>query len=314
MFTDFEELHGDRMVRRRPRDRRRPRALRRPAGAWSSATRRAATPRSRCCATSACRSPEGYRKALRLMRLAEKFAAADLRPSIDTPGAYPGIGAEERNQSEAIGRNLFEMAQLRVPIVATIIGEGGSGGALADRRSATRADAAVLDVLGDLARRAAPRSCGRAPTRRRRRPRRSGITASRLKTLGLVDKVRRPSRSAARIATPTPPRRACARRAHRGLRQLQDKKPKELVEERLERPMAYGQVQGNCRTLTRPSSRPCGEKRVAVGLSGAVSILSSCCISCTARAASAAALRDPREPWVEPERRRLAALQFFDVS
>ena len=74
--------------------------------------------------------PEGYRKALRLMKTAEKFGLP-LFTFIDTPGAYPGIGAEERGQSEAIGRNLYEMARLRVPIVCTVIGEGGSGGALA---------------------------------------------------------------------------------------------------------------------------------------------------------------------------------------
>ena len=74
--------------------------------------------------------PEGYRKALRLMKLAERFQLPILT-LIDTPGAYPGIGAEERGQSEAIARNLFEMGRLRVPIVCTVIGEGGSGGALA---------------------------------------------------------------------------------------------------------------------------------------------------------------------------------------
>ena len=74
--------------------------------------------------------PEGYRKALRLMKLAEKFHLPVIT-FVDTPGAYPGIGAEERGQSEAIARNLFEMAKLRVPIVTTIMGEGGSGGALA---------------------------------------------------------------------------------------------------------------------------------------------------------------------------------------
>jgi acetyl-CoA carboxylase carboxyl transferase subunit alpha len=74
--------------------------------------------------------PEGYRKALRLMKLAEKFSLP-VFTFVDTPGAYPGIGAEERGQSEAIGRNIFEMAQLEVPIITTIIGEGGSGGALA---------------------------------------------------------------------------------------------------------------------------------------------------------------------------------------
>jgi len=74
--------------------------------------------------------PEGYRKALRLMQLAERFQLP-LLTFIDTPGAYPGIGAEERGQSEAIARNLFVMSQLRIPIICTIIGEGGSGGALA---------------------------------------------------------------------------------------------------------------------------------------------------------------------------------------
>ncbi|HEX6558102.1 MAG TPA: acetyl-CoA carboxylase carboxyltransferase subunit alpha, partial [Longimicrobiales bacterium] len=74
--------------------------------------------------------PEGYRKALRLMQLAEKFSHP-IVTLIDTPGAYPGIGAEERGQAEAIARNLREMARLRVPILAVVIGEGGSGGALA---------------------------------------------------------------------------------------------------------------------------------------------------------------------------------------
>jgi acetyl-CoA carboxylase carboxyl transferase subunit alpha len=74
--------------------------------------------------------PEGYRKALRLMKMAEKFGLP-VFTFVDTPGRLPGIGAEERGQSEAIGRNIFEMAQLEVPIVTTIIGEGGSGGALA---------------------------------------------------------------------------------------------------------------------------------------------------------------------------------------
>jgi len=74
--------------------------------------------------------PEGYRKALRVMKLAEKFSLP-IVTFIDTPGAYPGIGAEERNQSEAIARNLFELSHLRAPIISTVIGEGGSGGALA---------------------------------------------------------------------------------------------------------------------------------------------------------------------------------------
>src|SRR3546814_10772540 len=74
--------------------------------------------------------PEGYRKALRLMKMAERFKLP-LLTFIDTPGAYPGIGAEERGQSEAIARNLMDMSELKIPIVCTVIGEGGSGGALA---------------------------------------------------------------------------------------------------------------------------------------------------------------------------------------
>jgi acetyl-CoA carboxylase carboxyl transferase subunit alpha len=131
--------------------------------------------------------PEGYRKALRLMKLAEKFDLP-IYTFIDTPGAYPGIGAEERGQSEAIGRNLFEMARLRVPVVCTVIGEGGSGGALA---------IAVGDVLMMLQYATysviSPEGCAsilwksadRAPDAAET----LGITASRLKTLGLVDKI-----------------------------------------------------------------------------------------------------------------------------
>ncbi|MCE1695439.1 acetyl-CoA carboxylase carboxyl transferase subunit alpha, partial [Enterobacter hormaechei] len=75
-------------------------------------------------------SPEGYRKALRLMEMAERFKLPIIT-FIDTPGAYPGVGAEERGQSEAIARNLREMSRLSVPVICTVIGEGGSGGALA---------------------------------------------------------------------------------------------------------------------------------------------------------------------------------------
>jgi acetyl-CoA carboxylase carboxyl transferase subunit alpha len=93
--------------------------------------------------------PEGYRKAMRLMKLAEKFGIP-IFTFVDTPGAFPGIDAEERGQSEAIGHNLYVMAELKVPLIATIIGEGGSGGALAIA-VADRADAAIRHLLGDLA-------------------------------------------------------------------------------------------------------------------------------------------------------------------
>ena len=96
--------------------------------------------------------PEGYRKALRLMQLAEKFALP-LITFIDTPGAYPGVGSEERNQSEAIARNLFEMATLRVPIISVVIGEGGSGGALAIGVCDRLLMLQYSHLFGDLARR-----------------------------------------------------------------------------------------------------------------------------------------------------------------
>ena len=115
--------------------------------------------------------PEGYRKALRLMKLAEKFGLP-LFTFVDTPGAYPGIGAEERGQSEAIGRNLYEMAGLRIPVIVTVIGEGGSGGALAHRDRRRHAHAAVRDVLGHLAGRLRvdPVEVGRARAGGRRDP------------------------------------------------------------------------------------------------------------------------------------------------
>jgi acetyl-CoA carboxylase carboxyl transferase subunit alpha len=181
--------------------------------------------------------PEGYRKALRLMHLAEKFQLP-VFTFIDTPGAYPGIDAEERGQSEAIGRNLFEMARLRTPIVVTVIGEGGSGGALA---------IAVGDLILMLQYATysviSPEGCAsilwRSAEMAPDAAEALGITASRLKTLGLVDKiVPEPLGGAHRDpqATGQSLRKALAE----ALKQLREKKPKELVEERLERLMGYG--------------------------------------------------------------------------
>jgi len=117
--------------------------------------------------------PEGYRKALRLMKLAERFRIP-LVTLIDTPGAYPGIGSEERNQSEAIARNLFEMSTLRVPVITAVVGEGGSGGALAvgvcDRL--IMLEYSVYSVISpEGCASIARRSCGRARTRRSSLPR-----------------------------------------------------------------------------------------------------------------------------------------------
>jgi len=131
--------------------------------------------------------PEGYRKALRLMKLAEKFGVP-IFTFVDTPGAYPGVGAEERGQSEAIGRNLYEMARLKVPIICTIIGEGGSGGALA---------IAVGDVVLMLQYSTysviSPEGCAsilwKSADFAAEAAETLGITASRLKALGLIDKI-----------------------------------------------------------------------------------------------------------------------------
>ena len=131
--------------------------------------------------------PEGYRKALRLMKLAERFGLPILT-FIDTPGAYPGVGAEERGQSEAIARNLLEMAELRVPIVCTVVGEGGSGGALA---------IGVGDVTNMLEYSTysviSPEGCAsilwKTADKAKDAAEQLGLTARRLKELGLVDKV-----------------------------------------------------------------------------------------------------------------------------
>ena len=131
--------------------------------------------------------PEGYRKALRLMKLAEKYRLP-IFTFIDTPGAYPGIGAEERGQSEAIGRNLFEMAGLRTPIIATVIGEGGSGGALAVAVADT-----VLMLQNAIYSVISPEGCAsilwKSADKAPEAAEAMGITAARLKQLGLVDKV-----------------------------------------------------------------------------------------------------------------------------
>jgi acetyl-CoA carboxylase carboxyl transferase subunit alpha len=133
--------------------------------------------------------PEGYRKALRLMKMAERFSLPILT-FIDTPGAYPGVGAEERGQSEAIARNLLEMAELKVPIVCTVIGEGGSGGALA---------IGVGDVTNMLQYSTysviSPEGCAsilwKSADKAREAAEALSLTAARLLELGLIDKILR---------------------------------------------------------------------------------------------------------------------------
>ncbi|MDE2253233.1 MAG: acetyl-CoA carboxylase carboxyltransferase subunit alpha [Betaproteobacteria bacterium] len=184
--------------------------------------------------------PEGYRKALRLMKLAEKFALP-LFTFVDTPGAYPGIDAEERNQSEAIGRNIFEMAQLQVPIVSTIIGEGGSGGALAIAVAdhVLMLQYAVYSVIS-------PEGCAsilwKSAERAPEAAEALGLTAHRLKALGLIDKiVSEPVGGAHR--DPLAMAASLKRALSESLRQFQDVKPADLVKQRYERLCAFGKFQ-----------------------------------------------------------------------
>ena len=181
--------------------------------------------------------PEGYRKALRVMKLGEKFALP-VFTFVDTPGAYPGVDAEERGQSEAIGRNLLAMAGLKTPIIVSIIGEGGSGGALA---------IAVGDVVLMLQYATysviSPEGCAsilwRSADMAPEAADALGITANRLKTLGLIDKIV-PEPLGGAHRDPQAAAQSLKKALAEALKQLQAKKPKELVDERLERLMGHG--------------------------------------------------------------------------
>lgn len=181
--------------------------------------------------------PEGYRKALRLMRLAEKFSLP-LLTFIDTPGAYPGTGAEERGQSEAIARNLFTLAKLRVPVICTVIGEGGSGGALAIGVG----DVTVMMQYSTYSV-ISPEGCAailwKSPEHAAEAAETLGITATRLKGLGLVDKVvHEPLGGAHR----DPPASALAlkKALREALKQTQEHDIDELVKLRHKRLNGYG--------------------------------------------------------------------------
>ena len=181
--------------------------------------------------------PEGYRKALRLMKLAEKFDIP-VFTFIDTQGAFPGMGAEERNQSEAIGRNLFEMAALRVPIISTVIGEGGSGGALAIGVSDV-----VLMLQYSVYSVISPEGCAailyKSASKAPEAAESLGITAHRLKALGLIDRIiNEPVGGAHR--DPAQMAQFLRRALADALRQLQGLKPAELIKQRQERLMSYG--------------------------------------------------------------------------
>jgi acetyl-CoA carboxylase carboxyl transferase subunit alpha len=236
LFTGFEELHGDRTF---SDDASIVGGLARFNGAACVVVghQKGRDTKEKIARNFGMPKPEGYRKALRLMKLAEKFGLP-VFTFVDTPGAYPGIDAEERGQSEAIGRNLFEMARLRAPIIVTIIGEGGSGGALA---------IAVGDVILMMQYATysviSPEGCAsilwRSAEMAPDAAEALGITASRLKTLGLIDKIV-PEPLGGAHRDPQSAAQALKKALAEALKQLQEKKPKELVEERLERLMAYG--------------------------------------------------------------------------
>ena len=236
LFTDFEELHGDRQF---SDDRAIVGGLARFNGQSCVVIgqQKGRDTKEKILRNFGMPKPEGYRKALRLMQLAEKFSLP-LFTFVDTPGAYPGIDAEERGQSEAIGHNLYVMSSLRTPIISTVIGESVSGGALA---------IAVGDVLIMLQYSTysviSPEGCAsilwKSADRAGDAAEAMGITATRLKGLGLVDRVvTEPIGGAHR--DPRAMALALKRVLAESLRQLAELSPGELVARRHERLMAYG--------------------------------------------------------------------------
>ncbi len=186
LFTDFEELHGDRSF---ADDKAIVGGLARFNGQPCVVIghQKGRDTKEKIYRNFGMPRPEGYRKAERLMKLAEKFQIP-VFTFVDTPGAYPGIDAEERGQSEAIGRNLYVMAELKTPIIVTIIGEGGSGGALAIAvgDSVQMLQYSTYSVIS-------PEGCAsilwKSAEKANEAAETMGITASRLKTLGLIDKI-----------------------------------------------------------------------------------------------------------------------------
>jgi acetyl-CoA carboxylase carboxyl transferase subunit alpha len=236
IFTDFHELHGDRVFADDP-------AI---VGGLARLNGQAVMvighqkgrdTKERALRNFGMPRPEGYRKSLRLMHLAEKYGLPILT-LIDTPGAYPGIDAEERGQSEAIGRNLFEMAQMKVPIIATVIGEGGSGGALAIAVGDTvlMLQYATYSVIS-------PEGCAsilwKSAERAAEAAEALGLTAHRLKALGLIDRiVSEPVGGAHR--DPKQMSALLKRALGDSLRQFQGVKVKDLLAARHARLMGYG--------------------------------------------------------------------------
>jgi len=236
LFTDFEELHGDRNYADDP-------AIVGGLARFNGQSvmvighQKGRDTKERQYRNFGMPRPEGYRKAMRLMRLAEKFGIP-IMTFIDTPGAYPGVGAEERGQSEAIGKNLYVMAELKVPIICTIIGEGGSGGALAIAVGDTMlmlqyATYSVISPEGcaSILWKSADKAPDAAET--------LGITANRLKTLGLIDKIISEPLGGAHRDYPAMMQNL-GKALQDILKQVQSQTTEEMLQARFSRLMSYG--------------------------------------------------------------------------
>jgi acetyl-CoA carboxylase carboxyl transferase subunit alpha len=239
-FTDFIELHGDRAFREDP-------AI---IGGWARLEgetvmvighQRGRDTKENLRRNFGMPHPEGYRKALRLMKLAEKFHVPVLT-FIDTPGAWAGLGAEERGQSEAIARNLFEMSRLEVPILATVIGEGGSGGALAlgvaDR--VVMLENAVYSVITVEGCAAILWKDGKSPEMRERAASALRITAADLYELRVIDEIV-PEPTGGAHANHEVTAKAVHEALVRHLDELRRIKPDKLVRRRREKYLRMGQ-------------------------------------------------------------------------
>ena len=237
IFTDFQELHGDRAY---SDDHALVGGLARLDGlpVMIIGHQKGRDTKENILRNFGMPRPEGYRKALRLMKLAERFRIPVIT-FIDTPGAYPGIGAEERNQSEAIARNLFEMADLQTPIICTIIGEGGSGGALAigvgDR--VMMLEYSTYSVIS-------PEGCAsilwKSADKASDAAEAMGITAKSLKDAGLIDQIiREPLGSAHRDVDETA--RNIKQALIDSLENFEKMGLESLLEERYKRLTSYGE-------------------------------------------------------------------------
>jgi acetyl-CoA carboxylase carboxyl transferase subunit alpha len=236
LFTDFEELHGDRAFADDPAIVG-GLALFEGMPVMVIGHQKGRDVKERQFRNFGMPKPEGYRKALRLYRLAEKFNVP-IVTLIDTPGAYPGINAEERGQSEAIARNLYVMAELKVPMIGIVIGEGGSGGALAlgvvDHLIMLQfATYSVISPEGcaSILWKSADKASTAAET--------LGITATRLKELGLIDTIL-PEPLGGAHRNPNQLMETVRKSLKEHLIKLQKKSLKQLLDLRYERLLSYG--------------------------------------------------------------------------